>query len=476
VADTQIKNAFKQKFQEDSKVSNKIPRRHFMAAAALGTMWAVPHASTSSMASVFSKEASKLALLGGAPIRTKSFPNWPIWDTADEQNVIPVLRSGTWSRANVVNAAEEKFANLMGTKRCLLTFCGTQALIVSLHTAGVGGGDEVIVTPYTFVATIDAILNNNALPVFADVDPDTWSLDPEKVKKKITKNTYALLPVHIGGSPANMDAIMEIAKMNDLRVVEDACQAHMSEWKGKKVGSFGDFGCFSLQNSKVITCGEGGAIISNNEELMDLAYSFHNFARPYGSVKRAGVQGHLGVGTKARISEFQAAILSTQMDTSDQEVSTREGNAKYLAFKLNDIPGIIPRKEYPQTTRVSFHYWGFRYKKEHWDGLSRDKFMEALGAEGISLSKQLGNIEGLSQNREGPIDGALNSKTFKAIYSKKRIQQYREGLDCPIAEQLITEIVGVSQNKLLGTRKDMDDIVNAVTKIYENRKELVAKI
>lgn len=455
-------------------MSNKIPRRNFMTAASLGTLWAATHTSASSIASVFTKEASKPALLGGAPIRTTSFPSWPVWDTADEQNVLPVLRSGTWSRAHVVKAAEEKFANLMGTKRCLLTFCGTQALIVSLHTSGVGGGDEVIVTPYTFVATIDAILNNNALPVFADVDPDTWSLDPAKVNEKINKNTFAILPVHIGGSPVNVDAIMEIAKKNNLRVVEDACQAHMSEWKGQKVGSFGDFGCFSLQNGKVITCGEGGAIISNNEELMDKAYSFHNFGRPYGSVKRTGEQGHLTVGTKTRISEFQAAILSTQMDTSDQEVTTREANGKYLASKLKEVPGIIPRKEYPQTTRVSHHYWGFRYKKEFFDGLSRDRFMKALAAEGISLSKQLGNIEGLSQNREGCIEDALNSKTYKAIYSKKRMQQYRDGLDCPIAEQLITEIVGVSQNKLLGTRKDMDDIVNAVVKIYENRKELVA--
>lgn len=456
-------------------MSNTIKRRQFMAAASMGSLWAAAQGGASPLSTLFTDTATKPALLGGPPVRTTPFPGWPIWDEADEQNVIPVLRSGTWSRANVVKAAEEKFARMMGTKRCLLTFCGTQALIVSLHTAGVGGGDEVIVTPYTFVATIDSILMNNALPVFADVDPDTWSMDPAKVTEKVNGNTFALLPVHIGGSPVNVDAIMQIAREKSLRVVEDACQAHLSEWKGKKVGSFGDFGCFSLQNSKVITCGEGGAIISDNDELMDRAFSFHNFARPYGSAKRTGEQGHLGIGTKARISEIQAAILSTQMDSSDQEIARREENAKYLASRLKEIPGIVPRKEYPETTRVSYHYWGFRYKQEQWDGLSREQFIKAVRAEGVNLSVSLGNIEGLSQNREGSIDGALNSKTFKAIYSKKRLRQYRESLSCPVAEQLVKEIVGVSQQMLLGSRKDMDDIVDAVTKVYENRKELVAR-
>jgi len=167
----------------------------------------------------------------------------------------------------VVDEAERKFAELMGTKRCLLTFCGTQALMVSLHTVGVGGGDEVIVTPYTFVATIDSILQDNALPVFVDVDPDTWSMDPDKIGEKMTDHTYAILPVHIGGSPCHIEKTMQIAKARDLKVVEDACQAHMSEFNGKKVGSFGDFGCFSLQNGKVITCGEGGAVIGPTSPL-----------------------------------------------------------------------------------------------------------------------------------------------------------------------------------------------------------------
>ena len=453
---------------------NKVGRRQFLAAASVGSLCTVATGSTSSAASVFSKDASKPAVLGGQPVRTKSFPSWPVWDEADERAVIPVLRSGTWSRSTVVNEAEEKFAKLMGTKRCLLTFCGTQALIVSLHTLDVGAGDEVIVTPYTFVATIHAILQNNALPVFVDVDPDTWSMDPDKIPERMSDHTYAILPVHIGGSPCHIGKIMQIAKGRDLKVVEDACQAHMSEWKGKKVGSFGDFGCFSLQNGKVITCGEGGAVIGNDDEMMDRAFSYHNFARPHGPSMKGGEYGYVGLGTKARMAEFQASIVITQTDTSDREIARREENGEYLASRLREIPGIVPRKEYPETTRVSHYTFGFRYKAEDFDGLSRDQFLRAVGAEGIPIGKSLGVIGRYSQNREGTIEGVLDSKTFKAIYSKKRIADYRDRLSCPEAEQLVKETAGFSQTVLLGTKADMDDVADGIQKVYENRKQLIA--
>lgn len=452
----------------------KIRRRTFLATASAGSLWAVAAGSTASVARA-SSDAAKPAILGGRPVRTKSFPGWPVWDEEDEKAVVPVLRSGTWSRSGVVNQAEQRFAELMGVKRCLLTFCGTQALIVGLHTVGVGGGDEVLVTPYTFVATIHSILQNNALPVFVDVDPDTWSMNPDKISEKLTGQTYAILPVHIGGSPCHMEKIMQIAKARGLKVVEDACQAHLSEWKGKKVGSFGDFGCFSLQNSKVITCGEGGALIGNDDAMMDRAYSYHDFARPYRSVRTQGAQGYVGLGTKARLTEFQASIVITQMATADREIARREANGKYLASRLKEIPGIVPRKEYPETTRVSHHTFGFRYKAEQFDGLSRDRFLEAVGAEGIPINKNLGTIDHLPQNQEGSIEGTLASKTFRALYSEQRLKDYRDRLSCPEAEQLVKEMAGFSQSLLLGTQKDMDDVVDAIQKVYDHRKELLAK-
>jgi dTDP-4-amino-4,6-dideoxygalactose transaminase len=450
-----------------------VKRRSFLAAASAGSLWALACSGTSSVASIFTKNASKLAVLGGQRVRSKPFPSWPVWDDTDQQAVIPVLQSGRWSRTSVTNEAEKKFAERMDAKRCLLTSSGTQALITSLHSVGVGGGDEVIVTPYTFVATILSILQNAALPVFVDVDPDTWSMDPDKIGEKITDHTYAILPVHIGGSPCRIDKIMEIAKANDLRVVEDACQAHGSEFDGKTVGTFGDLGCFSLQNSKVTTCGEGGAVIGDDDELMDQAFSFHNFARPHGQYGKGSGYAYVGTGSKARITEFQSSILMTQMLTAEEETDRREKNGKYLASRLGEVPGIVPRKEYPQTTRLCYHTCGFRYKPELFDGLSRDQFMKAVKAEGIPIGWSLGNIGRYSQNREGTLE-VLESKTYKAIYSEKRIKDYRDRLSCPEAEQLVNETVGFSHSVLMGTQKDMDDIADAIQKVYENRKELIA--
>jgi perosamine synthetase len=189
---------------------------------------------------------------------------------------------------------------------------------------------------------------------------------------------------------------------------------------------------------------------------------------------RGSKYGHVGVGTKARMTEYQASIVMTQMITSDREIARREQNGRYLAAKLQEVPGIVPRKEYPETTRLSYHKCGFRYKSELFDGLSRKKFAAAIRAEGITLETGLGNIEKYSQNREGTIEEALRSKTYRAIYSARRIKDYRDRLACPEAEQLVKEIIGISQNVLLGSKRDMDDIVDAFQKVYESRKRLIA--
>ena len=193
-----------------------------------------------------------------------AFPRWPDFREADEQAVLPVLRSGMWSRAKVVDEAERRFAQLMGAEHCLATCNGTNAIFTSVRALGIGAGDEVITTPYTFVASVDPILLANALPVFADIDPDTWQIDPAKIEAKINPNTVAILPVHIIGGVCDMDRINAIARKHNLKVIEDACEAHGGEWKGSKVGTLGDLGCFSFQTGKSLTCGEGGAILGRD--------------------------------------------------------------------------------------------------------------------------------------------------------------------------------------------------------------------
>jgi len=450
---------------------NNLTRRQFLGNASVGAIAAV---ASSGIPAYGYKKAGELAVLGGQPVRTKRFPSWPIIDETDEKSVLSALRSGSWSRGKLVTTVEERFAELMGAKYCLLTGCGTHSLNTSLHVLGIGAGDEVLTTPYTFVATVDAILLEDALPIFVDIDPETFQINPDKLEEKITENTKAILPVHINGGVANMDKITSIARKYNLKVIEDACQSIFAEWRGKKVGTLSDLGCFSFQNSKNLTCGEGGAILGDDEKVMDRCYSFHNFGRPKGRYMPRDRGGHPILGTKYRISTIHAALLNTQMNRVEEQTTKRSENAGYLTSRLNEIPGIIPQKEYRETTRTAYYTYPFRYKKEHFNDIPREKFLSALRAEGIPCSWGLGVLEGFPINREGLIEETLNSKTFQKIYSKQRLNKYREQNHCPECDQLSEEVAGFSgTGPLLGTKKDMDDIADAILKIYENRDKLV---
>ena len=442
-----------------------LTRRQFLATASAGTIAAI--SGTIPASANVTKKAGTPAILGGSPVRSKPFPDWPVWDKADEESVLAVLRSGIWWRGGgkFVSEFEKKYAELMGAKRCVAVVNGTNALLTSLYLLGAGPGDEVIVPPYTFVATISAVLLSNALPVFADTDPDTFQINPDKIEQKITEHTRAIIPVHILGGVANMDKINAVAEKHNLKVIEDACQSHLAEWRNKKVGTVGDLGCFSFQNSKHLPCGEGGAILGDDEEIMDRCQAFHNSGRPYGSVKG---QGYPVVGSNIRMMEYQAAILLGQMKRIEEDAKRRTENAAYLTSKIRDIPGIVPQKFYEGATRNAYHLYAFRYKKEHFNNLPRGKFLSALRAEGIPCS---GGYSPL--NKEGTIEDALNSRSFQKVFSKDRLDKYREQNHCPENDRLCEEAVWFAQNLLLGTKSDMDDITDAISKIYENRGKLV---
>lgn len=447
---------------------NDLTRRQFIAAASAGSLAAVASRTIPAYGNI-SKKASKLAILGGRPVRTKSFPGWPIWDrNADEKLLLSVLRSGVWSRNKVVAEFEKKYARLMGAKRCIGTTNGTNALLTSLHCLDVGIGDEVLVTPYTFVATIQVIFLNGALPIMVDPDPETFQINPDKMEEKISKHTKAILPVHILGLPANMDKINAIAKKHNLVVVEDACQAWMGEWKGKKCGTLGDLGCFSFQNSKNLPCGEGGAIVGNDDKIMDRCYAYHDFGRGYGNVGQVEGTGFRIMGNKCRMAEYQAAILLAQMKRLEEQTETRNENAKYLTSRIKDIPGIIPHKLYDGVTRAAYHLYPFRYKKEHFHNVPRSKFLAALRAEGVPCSSGYNRV-----NKNAFFENALQSKNFRKAYSKKRLDRCRQLNHCPDGDRLSDEAVWFFQSILLGTKRDMDDIADAISKIYENRAELV---
>lgn len=447
--------------------NNNVSRRQFIATASVGAVASV--ASSRLPGSLkMEKKAGNLAMLGGQPIRTKAWPEWPVWNREAEDEIIAVLRSGNWfrGRGTKVTEFENKYAELMGAKRCLATASGTTALITSLHNLGVEAGDEVIVSPYTFIASYNVVLMVKALPVFADTDQETFTINPEKIEEKINERTKAILPVHILGLPVDMDRINAIAKQHNLVVIEDACQAWLAEYKNKKCGTIGDLGCFSFQNSKHLPAGEGGAILGNNDAIMDRCHSYHNCGRPFGSVE--ATTKYPIRGTNFRMQEFQAVILMSQMQRIKKDADIRLENARYLTSRIKDIPGIVPHKLASGATRAVYHLYPFRYKKELFNDVPREKFLAALKAEGIPCSGGYG-----PQYRYGLIEEALNSRSYQRMFSKARLQKYRQENNLPDNDQLCREAVWFTQNMLLGTRKDMDDIADAIEKIYENRDRIV---
>jgi perosamine synthetase len=411
------------------------------------------------------------AILGGNSVMANDWPVWPQWKPGlYEEPLLKVLRSGVWSRADVVDEFEKKWAEAIGTKRCLSVVNGTNALIASLVQLGIGGGDEVIVTPYTWISSIQAVLMAGAIPVFVDIDPETYQMDPAKIEAKISPATRAIMPVHILGLPSDMERIMPIAAKHDLLVVEDACQAWLAEINHQKVGTFGNAGCYSFQTSKHLPLGEGGAIVSNDEKFMDRCYSYHNVGFPYGAVIGGIGQGSVMLGTKLRLTEYQAAMGLAQLGVLDSQTTLRNVNAAYLRSEIKDIPGIRPYRLYDNVTRAAFHMFAFRYNKDEFKGLSRDMFLKALTAEGIP------NLSGYSPylNKQPYLENAFRSKNFKRMYTAEELdfQKFTEKNECPENDRLCMESVWLPQNLLLAGRSDLDNIPAAIEKIRKNADKI----
>jgi len=433
-------------------MNRNVTRRVFLNTAAAGVGLSVHTA----------RAAETPARLGGKPVRTKPFPDWPVWEKTDEEALVRVVRSGKWNRVGPeVARFEEEYARLTGAKGCLAVANGTSALLTSLRALGVQAGDEVLLPPYTFVACVNVILALNALPVFVDTDPTTSQIDPAKIEPAITERTRAVMPVHLGGNVADLDAILPIAKKHNLPVIEDTCQSHLAEWKGRKAGSYGSTGCFSFQATKNLNCGEGGAILTSDPELLEKCYAFHNNSR--GRKATGYTFTYTAPGLNLRMTEFQAALLLAQLARLDEQAKTREQNAQHLSRLLRDIPGLAPARMYEGCTRNAYHLYMFRYDPAGFGGLPRAAFLKALSAEGIPCS---GGYSPL--NKEPFVANTVHSRPYQALFSKERLAQWDERNQCPANDRLCTEAVWFTQNMLLGPRADVDQIAEAIAKIRAN--------
>ena len=411
----------------------------------------------------------KPALLGGEKAFTGRFTRWPIYNGSEEDALLEVLNSGQWGRLDGKMTArfEAEFARVMGMKHCLATSGGTTALFTMLGVLGTGPGDEVIMPAYTFVATYNVVVLNYALPILVDTDINSFQIDPRKIEKAITKATKALMPVHMGGVPADLDKIMAIAQKYKLPVIEDACQAPGSEWKGKKVGSYGIGGAFSFQSSKNLNCAEGGAITTNDSDFHKACYAFHNQGQTTNVASFGTGEGTRG--TNARMTEWQSRVLLAQMKRQQEQDNHRSENAAYLSKLFSEIKGIYPAKLYDGVTKVSYHLYMFRYDKVFFAGMTRERFIEALRAEGISAGTGYGRL-----NRDPYVLALAQNKYYLKFYGEKVMKQWMERNQCPQNDKLTTEqSLWFGQSMLLGPRQDMDLIAEAIRKIQKNAPALI---
>src|SRR5690606_8381823 len=276
--------------------------------------------------------SNPLAIDGGTPVRSQPFPAWPVFDHREGRALLEVLHSGHWGAltGTKVPAFEKAFAQFQDAAYGVCVPNGTIALELALRALGVGPGDEVITTPYTFIATASAAFAVGARPVFVDIDPDSLNLDPDRLEAAITERTKVIAPVHIGGHSADMDGVLRVAAAHGLRVLEDAAQAWGASWRGRRVGALGDLGIFSFQSSKNITAGEGGIVLTNDAELAELCWSIHNVGR----VPGGEWYQHERLGSNLRMTEWQAAVLLAQLERLPEQLALREANARYLAERL----------------------------------------------------------------------------------------------------------------------------------------------
>ncbi len=405
---------------------------------------------------------AKLAINGGTPVRTKPFPQWPYWNDEEIKALAEVVKSGVWGIDGTrVPQFEKAFAAYQGAKYGILVNSGTTALEVALRAAGIGPGDEVLVPAYTFVATASAVLTVGATVRFVDIDPETYTLDPNDLERELTPKTRAVMPVDFAGRPADYDAIFQFARVHNLLVIEDSAQAWGSEWRGKKVGAEGLAGIFSFQSSKNITSGEGGIILTNDDQLAALARSYMNCGRVKGGIWYE----HHYPGGNYRLTEFQAAVLQVQLNRYEPQLRKRQENAAYLDEQLAQIEGIAVLRADPRITSQSRHLYIVRFQSEAFGGLSRDRFLEALQAEGIPASKGYGfplYKQPLFTNCAFGPGGA--SVPCPVDYTRYHL---------PASEAACyQEAIWLDQETLLAEKTDMDDIVEAVAKIRANVDEL----
>jgi dTDP-4-amino-4,6-dideoxygalactose transaminase len=401
-----------------------------------------------------------LAIRGGAPLRTKPWPQWPQHDHREVENLTRVVESGNWGgfpSPNVVGGEfARRFAEHHGAAHGITTTGGTTALEISLRACGLQPGDEVLVPALTFYATAFAALAQGFKPVFVDIDPDSWCIDANQIERHITPDTRAILPVHLGSRMTDMDRIGEIARARGLRVIEDCAHMHGGAWQGRGAGTLGDAGCFSFQSSKLMTCGEGGIILTNDDELAARCQAYMNSGRGT-TTDRTASEGTI-LGWNYRMTEFQAAVLLAQLQRLPEQIERRNRNIAHLERRVADIEGISMLPHDERMTTKSGYGVILRYDEDAWRGISRNRFARALHAEGMR------------------IEAAFYVPVYRSplfAWKDAPVQVDYTDVRCPVAERAaFKQMIWLPHEIFLGEESDVDDLCDGILKLREHIDEL----
>jgi dTDP-4-amino-4,6-dideoxygalactose transaminase len=407
---------------------------------------------------------AQLALKGGKKTKQRPFPIWPQYDDAERKALIEVLESRIWWRTPGTRtlAFEQEFADFHGAKHGIAVTNGTAALEVVMSALGIGVGDEVIIPDFTFVATASAVLYAGAMPVMVDVSPETYCIDPQLAEAAITSRTKAIIAVHMGGHPADLDALMALARKKGIALIEDSSHAHATEWKGKRIGSHGTAGTFSFQASKLMTAGEGGMIVSNDDKFERQARSVHDCGRMPGQ----WFYSHYINGSNYRLSEWQGAVLSAQLKRLDSQTQRRHQNARLLDKLLSQIPGITPQQLDPRCTRNGHYAYIFHVDAKHFSGANTENLIQAVNAEGIPNQASYPPVHALDVFQNGEYRKRLSGAQATEAHGFLKAQY-------PVTHRAAWETIWIPQPALLGDEEDIQEIAAAWSKIQKHAKELV---
>lgn len=405
----------------------------------------------------------ELAIFGGKKVKDTPFGTGKRFGEEELKQVKEALEQNTlfyWS-GNKVKEFCRNFAEMYGVKHCVATSSGTAAIHIALGTVGVTAGDEVITSPITDMGTVIGILYQNAIPVFADLDPYTYNLNPKSVEAKITSKTKAILVVHLAGGPTDMDAIMDIAKQHKVSVIEDCAQSYMCRYKGRLVGTFGDIGCFSLNDYKHISTGDGGMCLINNEELYLKAFRFADKNYDRFTKDPMAMRKIEFLAPNYRMSELQGAVALAQIGRLEWICTKRHEFGEGITRGIRGLPGIYPHKVI-DGGKCSYWFYMFRINEKE-AGVSRNDFSKALAAEGVP-------------NKSGYIPACvyeyelfLRKNAYPGSDCPFGCKHYGKGIEyykgmCPEAEDILDTSILVGVNEFY-TDKDLEDMVNAIRKL-----------